>query len=72
MFETLMTMLLITAASLVIGRAVTRACGQERWWGIEPAVGFATLMAVQGLLARIPGNRTALILGLVALAGFSI
>ncbi|MCB0867588.1 MAG: hypothetical protein KDB48_02715 [Solirubrobacterales bacterium] len=70
--ETLLTMLLITAASLVIGRAVTRACGQKKWWGIEPAVGFATLMAIEGLLARIPGNRTALILGLVVLAGFSI
>lgn len=68
MFYSWIPMLLIIAGSLVAGRAITRACGQERWWGIEPAVGFAALMAVEGLLARIPGTRTALILGLVAVA----
>ncbi len=72
MFYSWLPMLLIVAGSLVIGRAITRACGQQKWWGIEPAVGFAALMAVEGLLARIPGNRTALIIGLVALTAASL
>lgn len=72
MFYSWIPMLLIIGASLVVGRAITRACGQQRWWGIEPAVGFAALMAVEGLLARIPGNRWALIAGLVALAAASL
>ncbi|MCB8914722.1 MAG: hypothetical protein H6532_02675 [Thermoleophilales bacterium] len=65
-------MLLIVAGSLVIGRAITRACGQEKWWGIEPAVGFAALMAVEGLLARVPGTKAALIAGLIALTAASV
>ncbi len=65
-------MLLIVVGSLVVGRAITRVAGRDRWCGIEPAVGFAAIMAVEGLLARIPGNRWALILGLVALAAFSL
>lgn len=64
-------MLLVAGGALIVGRAVTRAVGRERWCGLEPAVGFATIMAVEGLLARIPGNRWGLILGLVALAAFS-
>ncbi|MCB0859357.1 MAG: hypothetical protein KDB54_01740 [Solirubrobacterales bacterium] len=60
------------AGSLVIGRAITRACGQEKWWGIEPAVGFAALMAVEGLLARVPGTKAALIAGLLALTAASV
>ncbi|MDQ5895365.1 MAG: hypothetical protein QG596_1626 [Actinomycetota bacterium] len=72
MFYSWIPMLLIVAGSLVIGRAITRACGQQRWWGIEPAVGFAALMAVEGMLARIPGTRTALVAGLVLLAAASV
>jgi hypothetical protein len=72
MFYSWLPMLLIVGASLVIGRAITRACGQEKWWGIEPAVGFAALMAVEGLLARIPGTRAALIAGLAVLAVASL
>lgn len=72
MFYSWLPMLLIVAGSLVIGRAITRACGQRKWWGIEPAVGFAALMAVEGLLARVPGTRTALVIGLIVLAAASI
>lgn len=72
MFYSWLPMLLIVAGSLVTGRAITRACGQEKWWGIEPAVGFAALMAVEGLLARVPGTRAALIAGLVVLAAASL
>lgn len=72
MTQTWIAMLLITAGSLLIGRAVTRAAGRERWCGIEPAVGFAAMMAVTGLLARIPGDRWGLILGLFALVIASV
>ena len=72
MFYSWIPMLLIVAGSLVIGRAITRACGQQRWWGIEPAVGFAALMAVEGMLARIPGTRAALVAGVVLLAAASV
>lgn len=72
MFYSWLPMLIIVAGSLVVGRAITRACGQEKWWGIEPAVGFAALMAVEGLLARVPGTRAALIAGLFALGLFSL
>lgn len=71
MFYSWLPMLLIVAGSLVVGRAVTRACGQEKWWGIEPAVGFALLMAVEGLLARVPGTRAALVAGLLLVAAVS-
>ncbi|MBN8865934.1 MAG: hypothetical protein J0H98_00090 [Solirubrobacterales bacterium] len=72
MLGTWLIALLVIAGSLVVGRAITRACGREKWCGIEPAVGYAALMAVEGLLARIPGNREALIAGLVVLAAFSL
>lgn len=72
LLQTWIAMLLIFGGSLVVGRAVTKAAGRERWCGIEPAVGFAAIMAVEGLLARIPGEKWGLILGLVALAGFSL
>lgn len=72
MFYSWLPMLLIVAGSLVVGRAITRACGREKWWGIEPAVGFAALMAVEGLLARIPGTHSALIAGLIVMAAASV
>ncbi|MCB0871284.1 MAG: hypothetical protein KDB52_10675, partial [Solirubrobacterales bacterium] len=65
-------MLVVVAGSLLIGRAITRACGREKWWGIEPAVGFAALMAVEGLLARVPGTRAALVAGVAALVILSL
>ena len=33
------------------------AGGRREWSGVEPAVGFAAIVAVEGLLARFPGNR---------------
>jgi len=64
--------LIVIAASVALGRAITRACGRDRWTGVEPAVGYAAIMTVEGLLARIPGNREALIAGLVLLAAFTV
>ncbi|MGB0120304.1 MAG: hypothetical protein WBP55_05055 [Solirubrobacterales bacterium] len=67
MLGTYLTLLLIVGLSLLVGRAITKATGREKWCGIEPAVGFAAVMAVEGLLARLPGTHTALIAGLVVL-----
>lgn len=70
--ETCVTAALIFGLSLLLGRAIMAASGREKWDGVEPAVGFAGLMAVQGLLARVPGSRAALVLGLVALFAISV
>jgi hypothetical protein len=57
----------VVALSILVGRAILTACGRREWVGIEPAVGFAALMTVQGLLAQFPGNRAGLLVGLAAL-----
>lgn len=72
MFHSWLPMLLMVAGSLLVGRAITRACGREKWWGIEPAVGFAAVMTVEGLLARVPGTEAALVAGLVVLGLASV
>ena len=70
--QTYLAAVLVFGLSLLIGRAIMAASGRERWAGIEPAVGFAALVAVEGLLARIPGSRVTLVLGLVALVAVSV
>ncbi len=65
MFATYLTLAVIVALSLLVGRAVMHFAGHEKWSGVEPAVGFAALMTVEGLLARLPGTHSALVLGLV-------
>lgn len=72
MLSTYLSIAVIIALSLLAGRAIMRATGRERWNGIEPAVGFAAVMAVEGVLARIPGDKTALITGLVVLIALSV
>lgn len=63
---------LVVALSVLTGRAVLAACGRRDWVGIEPAVGFAALMTVQGLLARFPANLEGLFIGLVAIVLVSL
>ena len=70
--QTYLAAVLVFGLSLLVGRAIMAASGRERWAGIEPAVGFAALVAVEGLLARIPGSRVTLVLGLVALVAVSV
>lgn len=62
-----MSALLTIVAALLVGRAVILACGRPRWAGLEPAVGFAAIVAVMGVLARFPGNREGLLAGFVVL-----
>jgi hypothetical protein len=70
--ETYIAAALTVVASLLAGRTVMAACGREGGSAIEPAVGFATVMAILGILARFPGNREGLILGFAAICIASV
>lgn len=58
---------IMVALSIFVGRAIMVACGRRQWSGIEPAVGFAAVVTLEGLLARFPANGAVLVLGLVAI-----
>ncbi|HEX4732643.1 MAG TPA: hypothetical protein VH299_15330 [Solirubrobacterales bacterium] len=58
---------LICLASLLVGRATFSLAGRRSWCWLEPAVGFAAIIAVAGLLARAPGHGTSATLGIVVL-----
>ncbi|HVO55717.1 MAG TPA: hypothetical protein VMT37_15000 [Solirubrobacterales bacterium] len=58
---------LICAASLLVGRAVLSLAGRSGWSWLEPAVGFAAILTVTGVLARAPGHGTSATLGAAAL-----
>ncbi|HET8862828.1 MAG TPA: hypothetical protein VFM94_06235, partial [Solirubrobacterales bacterium] len=58
---------LICAASLLVGRALLLIAGRTAWSWLEPAVGFAAVLAVTGVLARAPGHGTSATLGLALL-----
>ncbi|MGK2932585.1 MAG: hypothetical protein ACSLFD_07430 [Solirubrobacterales bacterium] len=71
MTSTLLSIVVIVGLSLLVGRAIMLATGREKWNGLEPAVGFAAVMTVEGLLARIPGTHTVLVIGVVLLVAGS-
>src|ERR1700744_2737419 len=58
---------LICLASLLVGRATFSLAGRREWCWLEPAVGFAAILTVAGILARAPGHGTSATLGIVAL-----
>ena len=58
---------LICLASLLVGRATFSLAGRREWCWLEPAVGFAAILTVSGILARAPGHGTSATLGIVAL-----
>jgi hypothetical protein len=58
MLATYASAALICAASLLVGRALLLLAGQPRWTWLEPAIGFAALIAAAGLPARGPGHAT--------------
>ena len=72
MIDTLLTLLLFVLGSLLIGRSVMLACGHREWTWAEPAVGYATMVAIAGLLARIPGQDVTLTVALFVLAGVGL
>jgi hypothetical protein len=67
MLATYVSAALICAASLLVGRGLLSLAGQPRWTWLEPAVGFAALVAAAGLPARGPGHATTSALALVLL-----
>jgi hypothetical protein len=58
---------LILLASLLIGRAIFSLAGRREWCWLEPAVGYAAILTVSGILSRAPGHGTGATLGIVAL-----
>lgn len=58
---------LICAASLLVGRALLLIAGRTSWTWLEPAVGFAAVLTVTGVLARAPGHGSSATLGLALL-----
>ena len=58
---------LICLASLLVGRATFSLAGRRQWCWLEPAVGFAAILTVSGILACAPGHGTSATLGIVAL-----
>src|SRR6201995_3658800 len=58
---------LICLASLLVGRATFTLAGRREWCWLEPAGGFAPIIAVAGLPARAPGHGTRPTPGIVAL-----
>jgi hypothetical protein len=67
MIETYVSAALICVASLLVGRALLTVAGRRSWSWLEPAVGFAAMLAVAGVLARAPGRGTSATLGLALL-----
>src|SRR3954463_6880655 len=58
MFGTYAAAALICAASLLVGRAILVFAGRDTWCWLEPAGGFAAIVAVAGVGARLPGGGT--------------
>jgi hypothetical protein len=58
---------LICLASLLVGRATFSLAGRREWCWVEPAVGFAAILTVSGILSRAPGHGTSATVGIVAL-----
>ncbi len=71
MIATYVSAALVCAASLLVGRALLLLAGRPTWTWLEPAVGFAAVVAVTGLLARAPGHGTSATLGTVLLIAAS-
>ncbi|HET7590054.1 MAG TPA: hypothetical protein VFK14_07710 [Solirubrobacterales bacterium] len=58
---------LISAISLLVGRAILSLAGRGEWSWLEPAVGFGAVLTATGLVARAPGHGKSSTLALVLL-----
>jgi hypothetical protein len=67
MIGTYVSAALICLASLLVGRATFSLAGRREWCWIEPAVGYAAILTVSGILSRAPGHGTSATVGVVAL-----
>src|SRR3954454_10519143 len=72
MFGTYAAAALICDASLLVDRAILVFAGRDAWNWLEPAVGFAAIIAVAGVGARLPGGGTVAALLVVALVAVSL
>jgi hypothetical protein len=50
------SVVLLIAASAVVGQGVLCACGRRTWSWLAPAIGLATLVIVAGATIRLPGR----------------
>lgn len=50
------SLLLLVAASAVLGQGILCACGRRTWSWLAPAVGLATLVVIAGATIRLPGR----------------
>jgi hypothetical protein len=67
MLGTYVSAALICAASMLVGRALLSIAGRQTWSWLEPAVGFAAIITVTGIGARVIGQGTTATLGALAL-----
>src|ERR1700760_2540461 len=58
---------LICLAAILVGRATFTLAGRRSWCWLEPAVGYAAILTVSGILARAPGHGTTATVGIVIL-----
>ena len=72
MIDTLITLLLLVIGAPLVGRSIMLACGRSEWTGTEPAFGFAAMVALAGLLAKIPGQDLTLTIALFVLAAIGL
>jgi len=71
MLQSWVAMLLVMAISALVGRAVTRLAGSEKWTGLEPAAGLGAVLAIEGFTARTPGGHTIVVVALLAMVAAS-
>ncbi|MGH2924400.1 MAG: hypothetical protein ACRDK1_00350 [Solirubrobacterales bacterium] len=72
MLGTYGSLVVVLAASCVVGQAVFALCGARRWSWLAPAVGLAVLIAVAWGAIRLPGRATASVVAIGALCAASL
>src|SRR2546423_4694237 len=68
MLATYGSLLIILVASCLVGQALFALCGRHEWSWVAPAVGLALLTAVEWGTVRLPGQGTASLITISALA----
>src|SRR5919198_2572995 len=73
MLATYGSLVIILAASCLVGQAVFALCGRDAWSWLSPAVGLAVTTAVAWGTVRLPGEgaTAALAIGALALASLA-
>src|SRR4051812_1329851 len=71
MAGTYASLVLIVAASGLVGQALFSLCGARGWSWLAPAVGLALLVALAWATVRLPGEGTAALIALVLVCAAS-